>query len=138
MFCSLNSNCLCSSDHMVDAMAEEHAYRSSDLSWVIEMKNQALLEYNCLEYIFSNCDGMSLQRLHDACGYNTLHSLKLKSFIQVFCEKFLTAGVGFMGVDGQGVPKRVWSCRNPSACVIHTIEECNRTGWLLKTSLYGS
>ena len=42
----------------------------------------------CLSYIFQNCNVEVCQTLHECCGHNTIHPLKLKVFIQTFCQTY--------------------------------------------------
>lgn len=106
-----------------------------DYSWLWEMKKTALMEYHCLQYIQSHCDAKSIELLHEAVGYHTVHSLKLKAFVELFCDRFLVNPYEFHELDAQGIPTVEWSCGNPSACVMAVLRECNRNKWSVKTSL---
>ena len=87
-------------------------------------------------YIFQNCNVEVCQTLHECCGHNTIHSLKLKVFIQTFCQTY-TQTIEVFDLDAQLAPhSSAFTCHDPSACVLEILDQCDRDGWLLKTSCY--
>ncbi len=120
---------------LIEKMAKDDV-QMIDADWLLCQAAQAHKEYTCIAYIFQNCDGEACQKLHECCGHNTLHSLKLKVFIQAFCQSYMEITEVF-GLDTQLAPdSSVFTCDDPSACVLKILDQCDREGWLLKTSCY--
>ena len=65
-----------------------------DSTWLHEQCLTAKRSYICLAFIYYNSDGKACRQLHESCGFNSIHSLKLTVFIDAFCKKYLREGTG--------------------------------------------
>jgi hypothetical protein len=120
---------------LLKKMAEDDV-QMIDADWLLCQAAQAHKEYSCISYIFQNCNGEACQKLHECCGHNTLHSSKLKVFVEAFCRTYLE-NTEACGLDARlALDSAVFTCHDPSACVLEILAQCDRKGWLLKTSCY--
>lgn len=105
--------------------------------WLLDQMHQSLKEYKTLSYICDHTDSAAAQLLYDRCGGFSQHSLKLKAFVQLFNDRYLLQLADrSISPDQWGVDKATYSCRNVSACVVQTVAECDRQGWVLRTAGY--
>jgi hypothetical protein len=141
--CSL-STCFFSTSS--DSSSEASALQTADMeqeqrmlecSWLLDQMHQCLKEYKTLSYICDNADAGAAELLYDSCGGFSHHSLKLKAFVQLFNERYLLQLADRSTAPDQwGVDRATYSCRNVSACVVATVAECDRQGWILRTAGY--
>jgi hypothetical protein len=103
-----------------------------DSTWLHEQCLTAKRSYMCLAFIYYNSDGKACRQLHESCGFNSIHSLKLTVFIDAFCKKYLREGTDVL--DPGLVVHDAFICNDVSASILEVLEDCDRNGWTLVAS----
>lgn len=103
-----------------------------DSTWLQSQCLASKLKYICLSFIYYNSNGEACQRLHESCGFQSLHSLKLTVFVEAFCEKYLKEGTDVL--DPHLAVRDVFICNDVSASVLEVLDDCDRNGWTLVVS----
>ena len=109
------------------------------VSWMRDLRGDASVEHQTLTFIYANMNANVAKLLHKECGQYSLHSLKLKAFMQMFNAHYLDTSwaslvAGHGSVDDLLVPTRRWTCRDVNGCLLDTIHRCSEQGWPLRTS----
>lgn len=121
----------------------DESVQMHDAVWFAELRRLALKEWLCLEFIHDRCNGAACQQLHDVCGLGSLHSLKLKVFLQTFCKSYLNLSEevdvqALSAMAGSSQIYELFTCNDdPSGSVLKVIKLCESGGWMLKTSCFG-
>ena len=111
-----------------------------DATWLLCQRAQALKEWACLEFFHQHATDVACYKLHESCGKKSLHSLKLKALIEVFCKNHMV----FIDILEQDTisPSDVnvlFACgdKSPSDCIQEAICMCEHNGWTLNLSWFG-
>ena len=112
-----------------------------DATWLLHQRAQALKEWARLEFFHQHATDAACYKLHDSCGKKSLHSLKLKALIEVFCKNHML-NREMLERDAIKSPSNVnvlFACgdKSPSDCIQEAICTCERHGWMLNSSCSG-
>jgi len=105
-----------------------------DCTWLHEQRLAAKRTYLCLAFIYYNGNGEACQKLHESCGFNSLHSLKLAAFTNSFCEKYLATGTDVL--DPSLNVQAAFTCDDVSASILEVLADCDSNGWKLNVSSF--